>query len=830
MFDPSRDELEARVARLERLLNRVLALLQDREVGAEVQLDEVGDGGREEGKREAPLEPAPRAQPGPAKAAMGAAPAEVAMGAAPDEVAEVAGGVQDEGAPSVAGGGSKEKEGSSLWTDLGIWPPSEVFLSRLAILLLLLAVAYFFQYSIDQGWLTEWVRVAIGVFAGVTLVVLGFKGASQGEPLGTVLAGGGIATFFITGFVGHQWFELVSYPVAFGFLVAASGLGIVLALRSGLQALAIVGLIGALATPLLLRSPTTEVAGLAIYVSLIVASVAAIYMVRAWQALLLMAVVTAWLVLSLAVGQIAGLPGESTWVLQGVVAFCALVFWLVPLLRTGLRAKNPGGWLRPESADIPWNTHLDGLSLLMPLVGIMMSAWLWNLPRIQLGWAFLGTALLAQGIGSWISRSDDPEESASTQGFVAILLSTVGLGLVLTGDILYLALIAEAVALFTVGTRKGSLVLLGLGGAVELLVLGLLVFRLVFGGTLLEGDLSSLFDLAAIGGAAFIGTRLKITEGQKGFFIGAFLAALAFTARELNGHLAFLYLAYLVEGVATHVVAARKKSQLLERLGFVALGLTVFFFILGFQSGRTLLGGDLTLLVDVAALLGMVYVGTLVSTREARWGLFAGAYLGLLALIGRELGGHLTILYLVFILAAVVTQFLAVSRRKADFSALGHIPALVVLGLFLSRMGIDQSLWAGDLTSFVDLLALGGIAYIGTLLSGREVRRLYLFGAYVGLLAWTTRELYPFEQGQAFMSLAFGLEGTVLLVGGLLRNRALLQQTGMATLLLVVMKVLLVDLAAVEPIWRVLLLFLFAVLFLVLSKFVQGRRRLQNDR
>ncbi len=79
------------------------------------------------------------------------------------------------------------------------------------------------------------------------------------------------------------------------------------------------------------------------------------------------------------------------------------------------------------------------------------------------------------------------------------------------------------------------------------------------------------------------------------------------------------------------------------------------------------------------------------------------------------------------------------------------------------------------------------------------------------------------------MSLAFGVEGTVLLVAGLLTGRAILQQVGMATLLLVVVKVLLVDLAAVEPIWRVLLLFLFAVLFLVLSKFVQGRRRLRSD-
>jgi len=99
---------------------------------------------------------------------------------------------------------------------------------------------------------------------------------------------------------------------------------------------------------LLLTAPTPDVAGLALYVSLIVASVVAIYMARGWRALLLMAVVTGWLVLSLGVRLAARSSGNSVWVVQGGIAFYALVLWLVPLLRSGLRAQNPGRWLRPE--------------------------------------------------------------------------------------------------------------------------------------------------------------------------------------------------------------------------------------------------------------------------------------------------------------------------------------------------------------------------------------------------------------------------------------------------------------------------------------------------
>lgn len=578
MAGPTLKELEARVTRLERLLNRVLTLLQERQ-------SDAADPPEKE------LDPRPKGAP------------------VPDPIQ----------IPPSRGGRSKWDTGSGFLGDFGILAPGGTLLSRVGIGLLLLSVIYFFKYSIDQGWLTEWVRLVIGLGSGITLLVLGFKGASKGEPLGTVLTGGGIATFFITGFAGHQWFELVSYPVAFGGLVLASGMGIFLALRSGVQTLAIIGLIGALATPLLLTAPNPEVAGLALYVSLIVASIAGIYFARAWRALLNIAVVTSWLVLIPAVDQTTRSPGNSAWVLQGAIIFCGLVFWLGPLIRAVLRLRNPDGWPRPPGASVKWSTHLDALSLSMPLVVVGMSAWLWDLSRIHMGWTFFGAALASLLVGVLLLRSGDPEGSAGTQRTAAIVLATVGLGLVLEGDVLYLAFIAEAVVLLTVASQKKDGALLALGGALWAIVSMWFLNRMGGAGTLMEGDMSSIFDLAAIGGTVFVGMRAHKAWGEYGQ------------------------------------------------------------------------------------------------------------------------------------------------------------PA-------------------------------------------------FLFAAYLGLLIWTARELYPFEQGQALMSFAFGVEGTALLVAGLLTNRGILQKTGMATLLLVVVKVLLVDLAAVEPIWRVLLLFVFAVLFLGLSRVVQGRR------
>jgi hypothetical protein len=100
---------------------------------------------------------------------------------------------------------------------------------------------------------------------------------------------------------------------------------------------------------------------------------------------------------------VASLSAGASWALQGTIVFCALGFWLLPLYRAVLRVRNPGRWPRPESAYDDagassygmWNTHLDALSILVPLTAIALSTWLWEMSRIQMGWVVLATALFA---------------------------------------------------------------------------------------------------------------------------------------------------------------------------------------------------------------------------------------------------------------------------------------------------------------------------------------------------------------------------------------------------------------------------------------------------
>ena len=97
----------------------------------------------------------------------------------------------------------------------------------------------------------------------------------------------------------------------------------------------------------------------------------------------------------------------------------------------------------------------------------------------------------------------------------------------------------------------------------------------------------------------------------------------------------------------------------------------------------------------------------------------------------------------------------------------------------------------------------------------------YVVSLGAAVLAWLLRELSMMSSGQAYVSIAWGVYGVILLIVGLRLNRTRLTATAIGTLLLVVGKLFLVDLAELEAIWRVLLFLGFGGGFLVLSYYFQ---------
>ena len=124
-----------------------------------------------------------------------------------------------------------------------------------------------------------------------------------------------------------------------------------------------------------------------------------------------------------------------------------------------------------------------------------------------------------------------------------------------------------------------------------------------------------------------------------------------------------------------------------------------------------------------------------------------------------------------------------------------------------------------DWAELVNLIFIGvafGASYL-VMPKYKEVVLGYRLFAHLALLSWLWQELTLLPNSNGLVTLSWGIYALVLLVAGWTFKHDLPLKFGLATLLLVVAKLFLIDLVLVETGWRVLLFLGFGVLFLLLS-------------
>jgi uncharacterized membrane protein len=123
--------------------------------------------------------------------------------------------------------------------------------------------------------------------------------------------------------------------------------------------------------------------------------------------------------------------------------------------------------------------------------------------------------------------------------------------------------------------------------------------------------------------------------------------------------------------------------------------------------------------------------------------------------------------------------------------------------------------------ALTDLAVISLAIYSSTRINLKQVSKIYVLMAYLGFLAWFLRELGSLPDGNGLVSIAWGLTGSILLWVGLRKNQLNIFKAGFATLVLVAIKLLIVDLAHLNVIWRILIFMGFGGACLFLSYWVK---------
>lgn len=714
----------------------------------------------------------------------------------------------------------------------------EYWLSRVGIGLLLFGLVFAFKYSVEQGWITPPIRHLFGLGVGLILLIIGLRLYSKRRHFAQVLLGGSIGALYITGFSAFQLFSLVSHTVAFGFMIAVTLLAFFIAVRQDDAIFSLIGTAGGLGTPFLLYTGEGNIPGLVGYACLVLAGTSAVYFFKGWRLLLWLSVVGGWIVMLTGLSAVDFLGtapiSSDQWAIQVGVLFVWLCFWLVPLVRRVVRIKNPDRWrigrlgigdsALSQSGRTTLERHLHLLAVGLPLAALSISLDTWPGASDHIfGWATAGGTLLYWLTARSIRKIPGLTNLTFTHTAVGTLLLTIAFCLLLEGDTLLFVLAGEAAALHLIARRLADR-RVAFGGHILFAVVGAWLVQRAFyldlpGSSLFNAhSLSDLWVVAVAIATAFVVSR---PIGLRFYFIGGVIGLALIFNRELTGNL--LYFVLILEAAALYLSARWLRDEVIERFsnaGYAGLALWLATRLFDQPPSGTSL-------VNYQAATDALLIGSGLavwrlarSSSERRFYLLA-AFAGLAGLLWRELDGNLLLITLTA--EAVLLHWIA--WRQSD--------KVVVIGAHVLTAGIG--IWLADrllavrvvepalanLDALTNLLTIGAALAVCTMLRPHQARLVYRLVAHVAVLAWFAHELSPIEDGQGYVTATWGIYGALLLVAGLRFNLTRMRQVALGTLLLVVAKLFLIDLAELETIWRVLLFMGFGAVFLVLSYYFQ---------
>lgn len=303
---------------------------------------------------------------------------------------------------------------------------------------LALSVAFLVKFSIDQGMLTETVRVTLGVLTGIALLVGGEWLRRKSAYVAQGLSAAGVASLFVAFFAAVTLYRLIPAPLGFALMALTTAVAVLLSLRQGII-VATVGLVGGFLTPALVSGTVKAPALLFSYLLLLQIGLVTVTRKRRWWILgsltLVAGLVWTFFYLAGPYGR-----GDAVWVglflLASVGAFLSSVLlggpeggWGNVVVATGLGWGAMGGGLIATGALAAAGEFgsLEWLFLGMLSLGCLVLARWQETPSqaIYHGLAWLSAALVAVLLTAWMTdlKSRDDLRFFSTVALLGLLFA-----------------------------------------------------------------------------------------------------------------------------------------------------------------------------------------------------------------------------------------------------------------------------------------------------------------------------------------------------------------------------------------------------------------------
>ncbi len=165
----------------------------------------------------------------------------------------------------------------------------KIWLNRIGIVALLFGVSYFLKYAFDSNLIGPIGRVAIGILAGIGLVIWSesFRRKNYAA-FSYSLKAVGIGALYLSLWAAAQYFHppLIPVSAAFVAMIVVTAATVIMAVAQDAELLALYALIGGFSTPVMLSTGQNREAVLFSYVLVLDLGLLALAMFKPWRRLL----------------------------------------------------------------------------------------------------------------------------------------------------------------------------------------------------------------------------------------------------------------------------------------------------------------------------------------------------------------------------------------------------------------------------------------------------------------------------------------------------------------------------------------------------------------
>ncbi len=163
------------------------------------------------------------------------------------------------------------------------------WLNRIGIAAVLIGVSYFLKFAFDNNWIGPAGRVAIGMLAGIAVVIWSETFRRRGYLVFSYsLKAVGVGVLYLSLYAAFQVYALVPGSVAFLMMFAVTAATALMAWTQDAEILAAFALIGGFSTPMLLSTGQNREVALFAYVAILDLGALALVILKPWRRLLVL--------------------------------------------------------------------------------------------------------------------------------------------------------------------------------------------------------------------------------------------------------------------------------------------------------------------------------------------------------------------------------------------------------------------------------------------------------------------------------------------------------------------------------------------------------------